>query len=74
MTSTMVDGGGPEPGSSRPPWPGLASALLAADRRVVEAWSTVTELAAQGAGSMGLAAGDRPVADVEVLGASLAAM
>ena len=74
MTISVVDGDGPDRGSSRPLWPGLASALLAADPRVVDAWSTVTDLAAQGAGGMGLSAGDRPVADVEVLGASLAAL
>ena len=73
MTTTVADGF-PGLGRDRLPWPGLAAALLSADPRVVDTWSTVTDLAAAGAGCMGLAAGERPAADVEVLGACLASI
>ena len=74
MTTITVDGDGFEPHRGRGLAPGLASALLAADRRVVEAWEMVTQLASDGPDEMGLAAGDRPAADIDVLGASLATM
>ena len=38
-----------------------------ADARVVDAWESVLGIARQGPGPLGLAAGERPIADVEVL-------
>ena len=73
MTST-TDGTGSDPGSGSTSGSGLDLALAAADRRVVELWQQANRVAVEGPGEMGLAAGDRPAADVEVMTSVLASV
>ena len=72
MTDTIDRSGLGPPGEVPPAGPALVQALAAADPRVAEVWDRVSTVARSGPGPMGLAAGDRPAADIEVLSHVLA--
>lgn len=78
MTSTNDGTGDAVPGRNPAGKPGVGPALRAAlanaDPRVVGLWQQADRLASEGPGPMGLIAGERPAADVEVLTATLASV